>query len=113
MNPAGNFWDGFDPVKQRAYVGPGGPVIVDVAAPVLALRYIEPTDAEMERGVPFETRIERAKELAANGHVVDTQIDVWGWGAENTMRLRRMYGYASVPDASGSIRILVPPGKKL
>jgi hypothetical protein len=39
------------------------------------------------------------------------QIDVWGWGAENTMRLRRLYGKTTVPDAFGTIQILVPPAK--
>lgn len=103
------FWTGFNPETERAFVGPEGYQRVRVAAEVLALRMMEPTDQDMERGDAFASRKERARELAGRGHVIDTQIDVWGWGAEKTMALRRMYGYKSVPDASGAIQILVPP----
>jgi hypothetical protein len=106
-----DFWNGFDPETERAYQGPDGPARVKVAPAVVLLRTIEPTDSEMERGVPFEGRIARAKELAANGHIVDVQIDVWGWGAANTYKLRRMYGYSSVADVSGTVRILTLPAQ--
>lgn len=104
-----DFWNGFNPETERAYVGPDGPTRVKISAAVLLLRTMEPTDAEVERGEAFASRVKRATELSANGHVIDTQIDVWGWGAENTMKLRRMYGYDSVPDATGRVQILVSP----
>lgn len=107
------FWQGFDPETERAYEGPDGPFRVKVAPQVLMIRTMEPTDAEIETGKVFESRINRAKELAANGHVIDVQIDVWGWGAANTYKLRRMYGVSSVPDVSGAQRIMTPPAGKL
>jgi hypothetical protein len=98
----------FDPAKQRAYIGPFGEVVVaDIPQAVREIQYIEPS----EGADPFAGRVERAKQLAAQGHVIDAQIDVWGWGAENTMRLRRMYGKTMVPDAFGVTFILVPPAK--
>jgi hypothetical protein len=104
-----DFWNGFDPETERAYQGPDGPVRVKTHPAVALLRTMEPTDAEVESGKVFDSRIARAKELAANGHIVDVQIDVWGWGAANTYRLRRMYGASSVADVSGIVRILTPP----
>ena len=104
-----DFWAGFDPETERAYIGPAGPVRVTVAAAVRMLRTMEPTDEDMDRGDAFGTRKERAVELAAAGHVIDTQIDVWGWGAANTYKLRRIYGYQSVLAAVGNVRILTPP----
>ena len=107
------FWTGFDPETERAYAGPEGPARVKVSPQVLLLRTMEPTDGEIERGVPFESRIVRARELAANGHIIDVPIDVWGWGAAKTYKLRRMYGVASVQDVSGQVRILTPPEARL
>lgn len=98
--------DNFDPAKHRAYLGPNGdPVFIDIPQEVRDIAFIEPS----EGADPFAGRIERAKELANRGHVIDVQIDVWSWGAENTMRLRRLYGKTQVPDAFGTIQILVPP----
>jgi hypothetical protein len=102
------FPDNFDPSKQRAYLDVNGkPVFVNIPKEVREIAYMEPS----EGGDPFAARNERARELAQQGHVIDTQIDVWGWGAENTMRLRRMYGYKTVPDALGQVQILVSPEK--
>ena len=96
----------FNPSTHRAYIGPDGrPVISEIPAEVRMIPFMEPS----EGADPFAGRKERAKELAAMGHVIDAQIDVWGWGAENTMRLRRLYGKTSVPDAFGTVQILVPP----
>ena len=103
------FWAGFDPETERAYMGPTGPVRAKVAPAVLLLRTMEATEEEMEAGDPFKRRKARAVELSASGHVIDTPIDVWGWGAAGTMKLRRMYGNSSVPDATGRVQILVPP----
>lgn len=99
----------FDPSKHRAFIGAdGNPVFADIPQAVREIAYIEPS----EGADPFAGRVERAKELAAKGHVIDVQIDVWGWGAENTMRLRRLYGKTQVPDALGLTQILVPPEAK-
>lgn len=96
----------FNPAKQRAYLDASGKVVlVDIDKAVLELAYMEPS----EGGDPFANRVEAAKVLASRGHVIDAQIDVWGWGAENTMRLRRLYGKKMVPDAFGTTQILVPP----
>jgi hypothetical protein len=98
----------FNPATHRAYIGTDGqPVIAEIPPEVRMIPFIEPTDGSD----PFAARKERAKELASMGHVIDAQIDVWGWGAENTMRLRRMYGHSRVPDAFGVTFILVPPAK--
>jgi hypothetical protein len=97
----------FNPATHRVHIGTDGkPVLAEIPQAVRDIAFIEPS----EGADPFAARIERAKELAAKGHVIDTQIDVWGWGAENTMRLRRLYGKTSVPDAFGVLQILVPPG---
>ena len=95
----------FDPSKQRAIRIGGETKIVDIAPAVLAIPYIEPTEDED----PFAGRIARAKQLAAKGHVIDTQVDVWGWGAVNTHRLRREYGKLEVPAAFGDAVILTAP----
>jgi len=101
--------DNFNPATHRVHIGQDGkPVLATIPAEVRMIAMMEPT----EGADPFAGRIERANELAAQGHVIDVPIDVWGWGAENTMRLRRMYGKISVPDALGLIRILVPPEPK-
>jgi len=103
-----NWPESFDPAKQRAYLDSNGKaVFMAIPREVMEIAYIEPT----EGADPFAGRIERAKQLAAKGIVIDAQIDVWGWGAENTMRLRRLYGKSMVPDAFGTIQILVPPAK--
>ncbi len=102
-------WPGsFNPAKHRAYLDTNGKaVFTEIPKEVSEIAYIEPS----EGADPFAARIERAKQLAGKGHVIDAQIDVWGWGAENTMRLRRLYGKSQVPDAFGTVQILVPPAK--
>jgi len=96
----------FNPANQRVYLDVSGKaVLVNIAKEVKELAYMEPA----EGGDPFANRAEAAKLLAAKGHVIDAQIDVWGWGAENTMRLRRVYGKKTVPDAFGTTQILVSP----
>ena len=99
------FPKGFDHAKQRAIRIGGETKIVDIAPAVLAIPYIEPTEDED----PFAGRIARAKVLASKGHVIDTQVDVWGWGAVNTHRLRREYGKTEVPAAFGDAVILTAP----
>ena len=100
--------ESFDPAKHRAYLDANGrPVFKDIPKEVQEIAFIEPS----EGADPFAARVERAKQLAGKGHVIDAQIDVWGWGAENTMRLRRLYGKTQVPDAFGTVQILVPPEK--
>ena len=99
----------FNPATHRAHLGKDGtPIIEPIPQAVRMIAYIEPS----EGADPFAARVERAKDLAAQGHVIDAQIDVWGWGAENTMRLRRLYGKTQVPDAFGTTMILVPPERK-
>ncbi|OYW07898.1 MAG: hypothetical protein B7X34_09935 [Acidobacteriia bacterium 12-62-4] len=103
-----NWPESFHPAKHRAYLDAAGKaVFTDIPKEVSEIAFIEPS----EGADPFAARIERAKQLAAKGHVIDAQIDVWGWGAENTMRLRRLYGKTQVPDAFGTVQILVPPAK--
>jgi len=99
------FPQNFDPAKQRAVSQNGKTFIQTIAPEVLAIPMIEPN----EEGDPFADRSARANQLAAKGHVIDAQVDVWGWGAVKTMRLRRMYGKTEVPDAFGTCSILVPP----
>lgn len=100
--------ENFDPAKHRAWIAADGKITFgDIPKAVLDIAYIEPSEGDD----PFAARIERAKQLASQGHVIDSQIDVWGWGADNTMRLRRLYGKTQVPDAFGTIQILVPPAK--
>jgi hypothetical protein len=99
----------FDENKQRAYVDARGVTrVYNIAPEVAILAFLEPT----EGGDPFAERAERARQLSAAGHVIDAQVDVWGWGAVNTNRLRRMYGKTHVPDAMGKLQILVPPAKE-
>jgi len=95
----------FDPSKQRAVRIGGETKIVDISPAVLAIPYIEPAEDED----PFAGRIARAKYLASKGAVIDTQVDIWGWGAVNTHRLRREYGKAEVPAAFGDASILTAP----
>jgi len=103
-----NWPDTFNPAKHRAYLDANGKaVFTEIPREEIEIAFIEPA----EGGDPFAPRIERAKQLAAQGCVIDPQIDVWGWGAENTMRLRRLYGKMQVPDAFGTVQILVPPTK--
>ena len=100
--------ENFNPETHRVHIGQDGkPVLATIPPEVRLIAYIEPG----EGADPFAGRKQRAAELAAMGHVIDAQIDVWGWGAENTMRLRRMYGKTRVPDAFGVTEILVPPAK--
>lgn len=103
-----NWPEFFNPETQRAYLDANGnAVFMTIPREVKEIAYIEPS----EGADPFEGRVRRATELAVKGIVIDVQIDVWGWGAENTMRLRRMYGKVTVPDAFGKVQILVPPAK--
>lgn len=103
-----NWPESFDPAKHRAYLDASGKaVFTEIPQEVRNIAFIEPT----ESADPFEDRVARAKQLAAKGIVIDTQIDIWGWGAENTMRLRRLYGKSTVPDAFDTVQILVPPAK--
>ena len=96
----------FDVTKQRAVRTPDGVVtIIDIPSTVLAIQFIEPTEDHN----PFAGRIARAKQLAAKGAVIDTQVDIWGWGAKNTHRLRREYGNLEVPAAFGDAVILTAP----
>ena len=99
------FPKGFDPSKQRAIRIGGETKIVDIAPAVLAISFIEPTEDEE----PLAGRIVRAKQLAAKGAIIDTQVDIWGWGAKNTHRLRREYGKLEVPAAFGDAVILTAP----
>ena len=96
------FPKGFDPSKQRAVRIGGETKIVDISPAVLAIPYIEPTEDDD----PLAGRITRARYLASKGAVIDTQVDIWGWGAVNTHRLRREYGKLEVPAAFGDAVIL-------
>jgi hypothetical protein len=103
-----NWPESFNPAKHRAYLDASGKaVFTEIPREVTEIAFIEPS----EGADPFEARVARAKKLAEQGIVIDAQIDIWGWGAENTMRLRRLYGKATVPDAFGTVQILVPPVK--
>lgn len=103
-------WAGFNPVTEKMVQYPDGTTKrIPTPAAVQVLRMMEPTEAEMEADQVFASRIARARQLAAMGEIVDTQIDVWGWGAANTYKLRRTYGKMSVPDVAGMVMILTPP----
>jgi len=98
----------FSPATHRGYIDEtGGLTVRPIALEVLAIPMIEPA----ESGEPLQPRIDRAKELSALGHVIDTQIDIWGWGGENTMRLRRLYGCRDVADPFSGTRIITPEAK--
>lgn len=98
----------YNPETERMFITPEGTVTQPIPAAILMIKFIEPTDAEMEKGQPFEGRIARARELAqATGFPIDVPVDVWGWGATNTHKLRKLYGYTTTPDLTGSVRIVV------
>lgn len=101
----------FNPETERLVVrGLEAPVVIPIPPEVLAIKLIEPTDSEIERGMPFETRVARARELTMlTGFPIDIQIDIWGWGAENTHKLRRLYGVKSVYDMEKSVQIMTAP----
>lgn len=111
--PADDLWLNFDQVKERVYSkGPvegGEKIRITIPQRVLELRDIAPTDEEMAANNPYGTRQMLATQYAAEGDIVDPQIDVWGWGAENTYEDRRRYKYTSTPDIFGRNRIYVPP----
>jgi hypothetical protein len=103
-------WHNFDPVHERVYAGADGAKCrITIPPEVLALRDMVPTDEEVASGNTFTSRQQKAVELAGQGHVVDTQIDVYAWGPELTYDDRRDYGYTAVPDCMGKLRIYTPP----
>ena len=110
VTPYPTFWNDFDVKTERAYKDAHGEIHrIYIPARVLALRDIAPTDEEMEQNDPFGTRNQLATQYALEGDVVDTNIDVWAWGPENTYESRRGYGYETVPDVLNHLRILTPP----
>lgn len=110
-----NIWLDFDPNTERVYIPGDGsiennqPIRIQVPARVIALRTLDPTDEEVAAGDTFGTRNKLAAQYAAEGDIVDPQIDVWGWGAANTYAQRRGYGYKTTPDVFGRNQICVPP----
>ena len=103
-------WANFDPIKERVYSkGSGEPKRIQIPERVLALRDMVPTDEEMACNDAFGSRNRLAVEYALEGDIIDTQIDVWGWGAENTYDQRRGYGYYTVPDCIGRSLIHTMP----
>jgi len=105
-------WRDFNPDTERVYSKPGGPLTrITVPERVIALRSIEPTDEEMAAGDTFGSRNRLAAQYAGEGDIIDTQIDVWGWGAANTYESRRGYGYETVPDCLGRCQIHTMPAE--
>jgi hypothetical protein len=103
-------WRDFDPITERVYSASGAePQRIKIPERVIALRDIVPTDEEVEAGDTYGSRNKLAVQYAMEGDIVDTQIDVWGWGAENTYASRRGYGYETVPDCLGKYRIHTMP----
>jgi hypothetical protein len=103
-------WLDFDVTTERVYSHNGvDPKRITIPERVLALRDIVPTDEEVEAGDTFGSRNKLAVQYALEGDIVDTQIDVWAWGAANTYEQRRGYGYETVPDVLGRLRIHTPP----
>lgn len=110
MEETNIIWRDFDPDTERVYSADGGaPIWIKIPERVIALRSIVPTDEEVAAGDTFGSRNKLAVQYAMEGDIVDTQIDVWGWGASNTYASRRGYGYETVPDCLGRLRIWTPP----
>ena len=103
-------WEGFDPATERvAWSFTRGVHRFTVPERVIALRTMTPTDEEVANGQTFKTRTELSLKYAAEGDIIDTEIDTWGWGVEETYDLRRIYNKAQVPDAIGQALIYTPP----
>ena len=103
-------WRDFDPETERVYShGSEEPKRIKIPERVLALRDIVPTDEEVAAGDTFGSRNKLAVQYALEGDIIDTQIDVWGWGATNTYSQRRGYGYYTVPDCIGKSLIHTMP----
>lgn len=103
-------WRDFDAETERVYSHAGGePIRIKIPERVLALRDIVPTDEEVACNDTFGSRNRLAVEYALEGDIIDTQIDIWGWGAESTYASRRGYGYYTVPDCIGKSLIHTKP----
>jgi hypothetical protein len=96
----------FDVATHRAYRKKGSTKVVVAKIPqaVLNIAMIEPDEGG---GDPFASRARVATRLAGQGHVIDAPVDVWGWGAANTHKLRTIYGREFTPDITGNYEILV------
>jgi hypothetical protein len=104
-------WLDFDITTERMYMSASGGDIhrITVPARVIELRTMEATEEDMEHNDTFGTRSRLATEYAAEGDVIDTQIDVHGWGPDHTYNQRRFYGNPSVPDITYDWIIITPP----
>lgn len=70
----------------------------------------QPPAVQALRGIDdLEERQKLAGALMAAGYTIDVPIMVWGWGAENTSKLRQAYGYTWVPHAMQEA-IKIAPG---
>lgn len=99
------FPENFNVATHRAYrkIGLSKVTVVKIPQAVLNIAMMEPDETG---GDPFASRATVARRLAAQGHVIDVPVDVWGWGPQNTHNLRSNYGKTSVPDLTGEYEIL-------
>jgi hypothetical protein len=80
-----------NPARQRVVIGYNRkPFVYDIPQDLLELATLDQ---------PLWVKQVTANAFARNGLVVDVPIDVWGWGAHNTITARRMYGYIWTPSA--------------
>ncbi len=102
----------FNPSTERLIVrGLEPATLVTIPQAVLDIKLIDPTDDEIERQAPFESRIARAREVSMlTGFPIDIQTDIWGWDAVETHKSRRRYGVRSVYDMERSVQLLTSVG---
>lgn len=68
---------------------------------------LPPAIAGMMQLGTIAARSSQAAMLAPYGYIIDVPIQVWLWDPFLVMTLRQQYGYATVPDASGTKQIKV------
>jgi len=106
------FWNGFDAQSERAIWRNGAAFRVPIAPQVRLLKTIAPSIYETVSDDPFCDRYARAAALASDGHVIDVEIDIWGWPALDTYHFRRLRGIDVVDSISGVAQILTPPAPR-
>lgn len=103
------FWNGFNAQRERAIWRNGAAVRVPIPPHVRLLRTIAPSIYETISDDPFYDRHTRAAALATEGHVIDLEIDIWGWPAMDAYHFRRLRGIDRIDSISGVAQILTPP----
>lgn len=104
-----DFWNGFDPTAERAILRNGQAARVPIPPHVRLLKTVPPTLNAAVTDDPYKDRMDRAAQLATDGHVVDVEIDIYGWPAADAYHLRRLLGVESVASFAGVAQILTPP----